>query len=510
MNLEARRRLLKAFMFGAAASGVSPLLTACGGGGGTNTSGLTLPPPPTGTTSSSGLGAANSPASPSVPAANSRFSRIGALQAADANGVMLPPGFSSRVVALSTLPPLPGKTPWHIFSDGAGVMALDDGGYLYISNSEVPGLENLEYAVPNDNQAAQVLALLSRAGITTLVPGLGGAGVLRFDANGNLTDSYPILRGTTFNCAGVVTPWNTWLSCEEYVDGRVWEVNPLAPIALSALPLPLLDTVSGVLGGLLSGLTFGQPNPVSQVLQGSGKPISALGIFAHEAVAIDPDRKVLYMTEDEPDGRFYRFVPTAADWPAGAMRPALQNGALQVLSAEEPLDRALLGPIRVRWIDAKNPGARQRDNRLPDSAIFKGGEGVWYRNGLVYFTTKGDDRVWQLDTVQSTLTCIYDRATASPGEDFLSGVDNIVVTDEGDILVCEDGGDMQIVAILPDGSKKVVLQIVGQDISEIAGLAFSPDKRRMYFSSDRAGPDPRGGYGPGLGMIYEILIPATL
>ena len=39
----------------------------------------------------------------------------------------------------------------------------------------------------------------------------------------------------------------------------------------------------------------------------------AMGCFKHEAAAADPDRKVVYLTEDQPDGAFYRFVPTTTE-----------------------------------------------------------------------------------------------------------------------------------------------------------------------------------------------------
>ena len=55
---------------------------------------------------------------------------------------------------------------------------------------------------------------------------------------------------------------------------------------------------------------------------------------------------------------------------------------------------------------------------------------------------------------------------------------------------------MQIVAILPDGQLKPLLQVVGHDGSEVTGPAFSPDGTRLYFSSQRG--------SSGSGMTFEV------
>src|SRR6476659_4859469 len=60
----------------------------------------------------------------------------GALQAADANGVALPPGFTSRVVA-TTGQTIPGTGyAWHTAPDGGSTFARPCGGWIYVSNSE--------------------------------------------------------------------------------------------------------------------------------------------------------------------------------------------------------------------------------------------------------------------------------------------------------------------------------------------------------------------------------------
>ena len=123
-------------------------------------------------------------------------------------------------------------------------------------------------------------------------------------------------------------------------------------------------------------------------------------------------------------------------------------------------------------------------------ACFDGGEGIWFHEGTIYFSTKGDNHVRALDVEASTLRVVYDAATAP--DPILRGVDNLTVSCCGDVLVAEDGGSMQIVAILPDGTLKPLVQVVGQDRSEITGPAFDPSGTRLYFSSQRGGATNQG------------------
>ena len=70
-----------------------------------------------------------------------------------------------------------------------------------------------------------------------------------------------------------------------------------------------------------------------------------------------------------------------------------------------------------------------------------------------------------------------------------------------ELLVAEDNGDMQIVIVAP-GAIRPLLQIVGQDRSEITGPAFSPDGSRLYFSSQRGASGKSED-----GVTYEITGP---
>ena len=69
-----------------------------------------------------------------VAQARAPQSAYGPLQAADARGLMLPPGFRSREIARAGQPV--AGYPWHIFSDGQSTFATADGGWILVSNSE--------------------------------------------------------------------------------------------------------------------------------------------------------------------------------------------------------------------------------------------------------------------------------------------------------------------------------------------------------------------------------------
>src|SRR3546814_5081423 len=69
----------------------------------------------------------------------------------------------------------------------------------------------------------------------------------------------------------------------------------------------------------------------------------------------------------------------------------------------------------VSWIriddhvDPAAPAAAIRTS-VPGATRFDGGEGVIYDEGLVYLTTKGDDRVWVHDVEAETMTVLYDAS----------------------------------------------------------------------------------------------------
>ncbi|MGW7788548.1 alkaline phosphatase PhoX [Streptomyces tricolor] len=353
-----------------------------------------------------------------APAQNGT-SPYGGLLAADANGIMLPSGFTSRVIARSGQT-VPGTSyTWHGAPDGGACFA-DGTGWIYVSNSE-------------------------------LATG-GGASAVRFSSSGSVTGAYRILSGTRNNCAGGATPWNTWLSCEEVSRGYVYETDPRGATAAVRRP--------------------------------------AMGQFKHEAAAADPVRKVIYLTEDEPDGCFYRFIP--ATW------GDLSSGTLQVLVA----GTAATGSFT--WANVPDPDGSPTYTRdqVSGAKVFNGGEGCHYANDTVWFTTKGDNRVWRLNLLSSTYELAYDDSLVTNGTAPLTGVDNVTGSSSGDLFVAEDGGNMEICIITPGDVVAPFLRVNGQSGSEITGPAFSPDGRRLYFSSQRGTSGSSSG-----GITYEVTGP---
>ena len=157
------------------------------------------------------------------------------------------------------------------------------------------------------------------------------------------------------------------------------------------------------------------------------------------------------------------------------------------------------GLQQITWHQVPDPSAETEPTRyqIYTSTDFNGGEGISWSDGKIYFTTKGDNRVWIYDTVNNYIDVLYDAGTSENPE--LNGVDNITITASGDVLVAEDGDDMQLVLLNSIGIPIPVLQIIGQDDSEICGPAFDLSYQRLYFSS-QTGPSNNDNDG----RIYEI------
>lgn len=340
---------------------------------------------------------------------------------ADANGLVLPPGFSSRVIARAG-ERVPGTgLEYRSFPDGAATFPDPQvpGGWYLVVNHEVPA-------------------------------GAGGVSSLRFAPDGTVVGARSVCANTSSNCGGGPTPWGTWLSGEEWDGGYLWECDPTGTVP--------------------------------------ARRRSAMGAFKHEAAAVAADGRV-YLTEDRGSGAFYRFTP---DVPGD-----LSAGVLEVAVGTPP------GPLT--WAEVPDPQPALLDtpcrDQVPGTARFDGGEGIATDGSTVWFSTKGDDRVWAYDTSTQEVVVHHQGGGSSD----LSGVDNLWF-DSGSaaLLVAEDEGTMDVVVVRPDGTAETLVHLPGQDWSEVTGPCFSPDGQRLYFSSQRA---QVGVMGLPLGVTYEVTGP---
>lgn len=328
----------------------------------------------------------------------------------------LPEGFRYRTLAWagSTLHdghPSPGS------ADGMGVVRHEGHRVTLVRNHELQGSSG---AMGDPRRAYDV----TPGGTTTLV----------FDtAREELVDSRISLCGTLYNCAGGVTPWGTWLSCEEAV---------VAP-GMERLPQKLRYWDIGSVRREHGYVFEVPPDGVAEP-----EPITAMGQFYHEAVAIDPRTGIAYMTEDNgPKAGFYRYLPDVPDRLAAGGRLQM----MKVVDRPVMTDYLRIGEeMDVEWVDIPEPtrGFRPGDpggdgvasqGLAAGASAFVALEGCTFADGRLYFTSKLGGRamagyVYEYDPVREKIWLVYE----SPGQGYFSGPDNIVVSPRGALVICED------------------------------------------------------------------------
>ena len=300
-----------------------------------------------------------------------------------------------------------------------------------------------------------------------------------------LEQSYLSLAGTDRNCSGGITPWGSWLSCEESRKRA---------------------------GGGASkdhGYTFEVPS----ALRGLVRPVALkdMGRFNHEAAAVDPRTGIVYQTEDEKDGFIYRFLPNEP----GALAKGGRLQALVILAQPGADTRnwsgaptfAVGASFKTAWIDLDEVESPEGDLRLrgfaQGAAIFARGEGMAWavepEGGSVYFacSTGGPadaGQIWRYvpsayegtsreREAPGALTLHYE----SPAKSEMDMCDNIVASPWGHLVACEDGdGENFVHGIAPDGRVYPIARNAKND-SEFAGACFSPDGQVLFVNMQNPG-----------------------
>lgn len=382
----------------------------------------------------------------------------------------LPKGFRYKVLSREggELPSGEGKVPSNF--DGMDAFRGKRGGVHLVRNHE--NRHNGKTPVPTVE------------GLTYDPMGKGGCTVLSLDARNNVIGERVGIAGTAVNCAGGPTPWGTWLTCEENEDkagtngytkdhGFIFEVDPVDPRRTGAVPL------------------------------------TAMGRFQHEAIAVDPKRGIVYETEDafqKPFGLFYRFLPNKPEGGRGSLRAGGKLQAMRVpgvpdLSAVQETGASFDG---IEWVDVPDPLAAQTPIRLQDfgpkgithaqklEGCYWGGSSVYFVSSFAH-SAEGSaadhfGQVWRYDSSKRRLTLVIvfgpDTDIQLPGE----SPDNICLAPSGGLMVCEDGGGVQHVYGLTRRGEVYAMARNRQNIGtpeepewgEFAGVSFSPDHDTMY------------------------------
>ncbi|WP_247712167.1 alkaline phosphatase PhoX [Qipengyuania qiaonensis] len=395
---------------------------------------------------------------PTLPAS---FADYGPLVPDPAGMLDLPRGFSYNV--LSSL--------GDAMDDGGTVPDKADGmGCLPLGNDEIVLIRNHELVPTDDAGGAPAHGYGTRNG--AIVP--GGTTNIVLDARTlQVKRQFRTLAGTIRNCSGGVTPWGSWLTCEEAPTG------PGQPYG------------EGL--AVEHGWVFEVPANATGLID--AVPLKAMGRFNHEAACVDPATGVVYLTEDRDDGVLYRFVPTTA----GRLR---DGGRLQAMVVEgladtrnwTVADMPVGRRYPLRWIDCDEVEAPKDDLRnraaARGAAVIARGEGIHMGADEVFVcSTSGGQRklgqIFRLVPGRNGASDTIELFFESQSEEQFNFGDNLTVGPNGHLIVCEDQYtdvvDNHLRGITPDGRAYPFARLRMQ--TELAGGCFSPDGKWFFVNA---------------------------
>lgn len=394
----------------------------------------------------------------------------------------LPDRFSYRIISTSCEKMsdgllVPGRP------DGMGAFLNERGKTVIIRNHEnsPTPLENSPFGPMNELLPNVNLDRLYDSGGGTN-PGLGGTTTLIYDEDTQIVeDQYMSLAGTYRNCAGGVSPWGSWITCEE-------------------------DVTKANGNQILKDHGFVFEVPMNSKEMVTPIPIKTMGRFNHEAVAIDPDSGCIYLTEDRHDGLFYRFIPKEKE-------NLLAGGTLQalVIHNKKGLDTRNWEmptiprnePMEVFWIDLDNVDSPEDDLRYQGfeagAARFARGEGVWMGNKELFFacTNGGPENFGQvfkykLSPKEGTKDeknepAILELYAESNDKTVLHMCDNLTIAPWGDVLLCEDNGELNHIRGIDKDGNIYTFACNRSSKSELTGLVFSPSGKTLFVNVQENG-----------------------
>ncbi|POX49534.1 Tat pathway signal sequence domain protein [Streptomyces sp. Ru71] len=405
----------------------------------------------------------------------------------DPKGILaLPAGFSYRIITHSGKTTLESGEFTPSNHDGTATFDGPRGATLLVNNHELKGPRaNWKYPVPLTE------------GLVYDPAASGGCTVV--EVRRDHVAEWVGIAGTSTNCAGGRTPWDTWLTCEETEDkagqngmtkdhGYVFEVDP-----------------------------------EDRRANRDPKPIKALGRYAHEAVVIDPKRGHAYLTEDAsgPNGLLYRWTPPEGfEHGRGRLRTLADDaGVLQAFKCfdsggqfVDDLSRATkTGTVYgVDWVDVPDRDAKTVSVRKQFGAgqvtRARKLEGMWWGDGGAYIVSsfaraespiQHDGQVWFYDPKRRTLTLkVLLGVNPDPAKDgAFDGPDNITVSPYGGLVIAEDGEGVQHLFGATESGRTYPIARNELNIgtaekpeySEFTGVTFSPDGKTLFANIQEPG-----------------------
>lgn len=316
------------------------------------------------------------------------------------------------------------------------------------------------------------------------IPHLGGTTTSVYnEATQKVESVFMSLAGTSRNCAGGITPWGSWITCEEdfkNADDKNEQGH---------------------------GYNFEVP-ATERIKMKYPVPLREMGKFMHEAVCVDPRTGIVYQTEDRHEGLIYRYIPNVkGKLHEGGRLQAMVFVWKKSMDTRHWTEKDTLKPgtrYAVKWIDLDDVDSKEDTLRFrgfeKGAACFARGEGMWFGKGELYFacTNGGARKTGQIfryipslyeGTKQEREKAYHPKLElfAEPNNtDLLKYADNLTVAPWGDVVFCEDHKQPRIIGITPAGKYYQIAENIGYP-SEFAGVCFSPSGKTLFVNIQEAG-----------------------